>query len=255
MSCLHRAHPICAELGSRAQFFLLTYRSSLIEGKPSEVYRGPWDQLRAACPQWPGFRPERCSPQLARALWWEQRLQRLFPDLVCTLVALLLAVPLFPLFFAIPIGVHISALDIEHEPYSVWCWIGFGLQAAGIIFWECFSRLGEYVGRVEGKWRTPDASRWNIDLLVMRGFGTIGLPLCTVLFFVPLMDSGVHFRACCYVYLLYAAAELPILVLRWKSGTTAEVLFLKWGWAPIITLGLPLLLPTFKALGWINVFR
>ena len=43
---------------------LLGYRGSLQRGQPDESLRGPWDQLLAACPEWPGFRPERCSPAL-----------------------------------------------------------------------------------------------------------------------------------------------------------------------------------------------
>ena len=40
---------------------LFGYRGSLQRGQSDESMREPWDQLRAACPGWPGFRPERCS--------------------------------------------------------------------------------------------------------------------------------------------------------------------------------------------------
>ncbi|MBA4189025.1 MAG: hypothetical protein C0467_13590 [Planctomycetaceae bacterium] len=43
---------------------LFGYRGSLQRGEPDESLREPWDQLLAACPEWVGFRPERCSPAL-----------------------------------------------------------------------------------------------------------------------------------------------------------------------------------------------
>ena len=43
---------------------LFGYRGSLQRGQPDESLREPWDQLLAACPEWPGFRPERCSAAL-----------------------------------------------------------------------------------------------------------------------------------------------------------------------------------------------
>jgi len=52
---------------------LMGYRSSLIEGKPSENYRLPWDQLLRECPDWAGFRAERSRPSLASELAAEWR--------------------------------------------------------------------------------------------------------------------------------------------------------------------------------------
>ena len=47
---------------------LLAYRASLVRGQPREELRSVWDAVLAACPQWPGFLPERCSPALAEEL-------------------------------------------------------------------------------------------------------------------------------------------------------------------------------------------
>jgi hypothetical protein len=47
---------------------LLAYRSFLIRGKSHELLRRVWENVQAACPTWPGFRAERCSPTLAREL-------------------------------------------------------------------------------------------------------------------------------------------------------------------------------------------
>ncbi|HZN65507.1 MAG TPA: hypothetical protein VFB66_09410, partial [Tepidisphaeraceae bacterium] len=40
--------------------------------------RRNWDQLRAACPEWPGFRLERCSIDLLPA--WQRALKRMCID-------------------------------------------------------------------------------------------------------------------------------------------------------------------------------
>jgi len=54
--------------GDYAMRFLLGYRASLIRGKPREDLRAVWDAVLAACPQWPGFLPERRSHTLAEEL-------------------------------------------------------------------------------------------------------------------------------------------------------------------------------------------
>lgn len=43
---------------------ILAYRASHIRGKPREELRELWDQLLSACPDWPGFRPERLNRSL-----------------------------------------------------------------------------------------------------------------------------------------------------------------------------------------------
>jgi hypothetical protein len=54
--------------GDYALRFLLGYRASLIRGRPDEGLRPVWDAVLAACPNWPGFRSERCSVSLAAEL-------------------------------------------------------------------------------------------------------------------------------------------------------------------------------------------
>jgi hypothetical protein len=46
----------------------IAYRASLILACPREDCRQGWEELRRLVPQWPGFRPERCSPSLRVAL-------------------------------------------------------------------------------------------------------------------------------------------------------------------------------------------
>ncbi len=59
---------LCVEQGNWAFRYVIGYRASLIRGAPREGLRAPWDQLLRECPDWPGFRPERSSPILAREL-------------------------------------------------------------------------------------------------------------------------------------------------------------------------------------------
>jgi hypothetical protein len=46
----------------------IAYRASLILGQPREDCRRAWEELQWLVPQWPGFRPERCSESLRTAL-------------------------------------------------------------------------------------------------------------------------------------------------------------------------------------------
>jgi hypothetical protein len=66
---------LCLNRESRAYFYAMVYRTSVIKGEPVEEYRRTWEQLRQACPEWPGFRPERCSPDLYAA--WQRELKRM----------------------------------------------------------------------------------------------------------------------------------------------------------------------------------
>ena len=54
--------------GDYAMRFLFAYRASLVRGRPRAELRAVWEAVLAACPEWPGFLPERCSPELAPEL-------------------------------------------------------------------------------------------------------------------------------------------------------------------------------------------
>jgi hypothetical protein len=72
---LPQAMRLCMNHGSRATFYLMVFRTSLIKGEPIAEYRPTWDQLRAACPGWPGFRRERCGTELLPT--WQRALKRM----------------------------------------------------------------------------------------------------------------------------------------------------------------------------------
>jgi len=59
---------VCMEVDSYAYGYVMAYRASISTGTPRDDLRGAWDQLLLECPDWPGFRPERCATTLARDL-------------------------------------------------------------------------------------------------------------------------------------------------------------------------------------------
>jgi hypothetical protein len=251
---LHRARPLCAKGGSHAELYLLRYRRSLICGEPIEEYRRPWDQLRAACPDWPGFRPERSTTALARGQERERRLQALLPGPCPAIVAFLIGLCLLPLVFALPIGVNVTAFSLERDSLSGNFWIGIGLQLAGIVFWEVVIRAWVPFCRVGTKWAAPnDGQPGFFETVVLLKLWLFELQMMTVMVLGLLLDGGVHLRACCYVYSLYAILALGIVAVRRKSKSRVEVFFVRWGWAPMLAFGMPLLLPRFIAAGWISI--
>jgi hypothetical protein len=250
---LHRVHAACAEHDSRADFYLVAYRASVTRGDPIDEFRVPWDQLRSACPDWPGFRPGRSGPRLARSLAWERRLARL-GEPGTLFGSLLLAVCLIPLAVAVPLGVHAAAISLDGWPPPGRFWLGLCMQSAGVVFWEIMFRAWRWAFRHARKWavakgRTPR----NPDVVPLAAVAVFFLQAATVLLFALLMDGGVRLRACGYVYPLYAVPALLILALRRRPRSRGEVLFVCWGWVPVLTFGIPLALPALKSWGLVSV--
>lgn len=75
---LPRAMRLCLNHGSRATFYTMLFRTSLMKGQPEEACRQTWEQLREACPDWPGLRAERCSSDLLPQ--WRTALRRMCLD-------------------------------------------------------------------------------------------------------------------------------------------------------------------------------
>ena len=48
--------------------YLISYRATLMQGKPNEQFTPIWNAFRDLCPTWPGFRPERNLTDLASEL-------------------------------------------------------------------------------------------------------------------------------------------------------------------------------------------
>jgi hypothetical protein len=249
---LHLTRATCERLGSRAEVHLLRYRTSLIRGEPVEEYRAPWDQLQAACPDWPGFRPERQAPALARALDREQFLRRLLPGPSVTIVAYLIGFLLLPFFFALPFGVQGTALSFRDAPESVAFWVFLAVLAVGLVFQEGLCWVWRRFGHVGEGWHTPDGRVTTTRAqLVWPALSALLMQFLTVFLFAMVMDGGVRFRVCLHAYALYVALALPLLVLRWRRWTWPEAVLLRWGWAPVLAFGMPLLYPLLTAWGWV----
>src|SRR5947207_13169923 len=62
-------------IGGWATYYDMVYLASLIKCEPIGEYRRNWEQLRAVCPDWPGFRPERCGTDLLPD--WQRALKRM----------------------------------------------------------------------------------------------------------------------------------------------------------------------------------
>lgn len=77
--CLSDVARICVESDNWSFRYVMAYRASLIRGTPRDELREPWDQLRIECPEWPGFRPERCDCSLAQEL--DRESQKAMDDL------------------------------------------------------------------------------------------------------------------------------------------------------------------------------
>jgi len=64
--------PVCTDKNRGAILFvhknLIAYRASVILGNPNDECKFSWDYLQERCPVWPGFRIERCSPELKEEL-------------------------------------------------------------------------------------------------------------------------------------------------------------------------------------------
>jgi hypothetical protein len=70
--------------------------------------------------------------------------------------------------------------------------------------------------------------------------------------FLTTMDGGLRWAAARWVYLGYAVPAVVLVAARWRRWTVPERLFLRWGWAPVLALGVPVALPRLLAAGLIT---
>ena len=53
---------------SNFMIYLISYRATIMRGKPHEPFTPIWNAFQSMCPTWPGFRPERNNPDLSSEL-------------------------------------------------------------------------------------------------------------------------------------------------------------------------------------------
>jgi hypothetical protein len=69
-----------------------------------------------------------------------------------------------------------------------------------------------------------------------------------ILVFASLLDGGARFRACLFCYLCYLPGAVIVVVRRARALTKVDLVYLKWGWVPMIIIGVPLLVGMSKGL-------
>src|SRR5262245_23395134 len=166
----------------------------------------------------------------------------------------LLVVCGMPLAVALPHGVKLPALGLEEGASSARLWSGLPLLLAGILGLECVRHScvvlsAEAQQPAEGKERDPRKVRELLRIILgLHILTVLCLQFISVFRFIFLLDGHVHLRACCWLYLVYAAGALLVLAGR-QTWTRWGSCYLRWGWAPLIAFGVPLSLPTLKAAG------
>ena len=143
---------------------------------------------------------------------------------------------------ALPVGVVVTALLLEENRHLPWAAIGLTLLAAAMVVLE----LAHAAGR---KSQGPAGS--GVLYFFLTAIDVIFIQLIILLLFSVILDGGVHLRACCFAYLGYVAGVLLVLIRRAKALTWGDRLFLRWGWVPIVVVGLPLFIRVWKAKGLI----
>ena len=156
--------------------------------------------------------------------------------------------------FALPRMVRHTASLLEDGQITPWLflWVGMLVIAVGISEFLFQGLVKEADDILQGAYSTEDtksnrtAARrrtWQQSVGIVQGVVIALLQAVTVLQYFLLLDGHRHFRACYYAYLGYAVPALVILVVRWKSWSRLELIYMRWGWVPVIPLGIPLFLP------------
>jgi hypothetical protein len=151
----------------------------------------------------------------------------------------------------------LTALGLEEGVGSDRLWLGLPLLTAGVVGLTCFRRAGDLAvaearqparGPARGLSDADAGRRLARPVLLLQVLAVVGLQLIVFLEFALMLDGHVHLRACCWLYLVYAAGAVLVLAGRKASPGWASA-YLQWGWAPILAFGVPLALPTLKAAG------
>jgi hypothetical protein len=147
----------------------------------------------------------------------------------------------------LPVGVLLTVFALE-RPHSLgFLVVGIGLLVVGVV-------------AVEYGCRFLAAARHDLGLTLrqvrlLQGITVFYPAVMTVGLFSLLMEAGqAHFRACCFAYLAYAVGAVPIVVVRWRSWSAGELLYLRAGWVPVVAFGLPWLIPLLKTAGLLREF-
>jgi hypothetical protein len=158
----------------------------------------------------------------------------------------LLGVCLLLGMFCLFAGVFVTIGTLEHSAF-IWVWAGIGLLLAGVLIMELLRRLEKPLDTTNGD-NYPKAPGFRA---IETAIASFFLQIQLILLFALLLDGGVRLRACLYSYVGYLAGLVLIFARRARALTNGDVLYLRWGWLPIIVLGVALFLRVWKAKGLI----
>jgi len=148
--------------------------------------------------------------------------------------------------FCLFAGVFVTIGALEHSDFLC-VWAGIGLLLVGVLIMELLRRLERPLDTANGDSSPKTPVFRAIETAIVSFFLQIQL----VLMFALLLDGGVRLRACLYSYVGYLAGLVLIFARRARALTDSDVLYLRWGWLPIIVLGVALFIRVWKAKGLI----
>jgi hypothetical protein len=167
---------------------------------------------------------------------------------------IVLDVLIAPCYIALVVGVHMTHRHLEARQFTGWFWAGLGMLLGCVVVLELWARSQVARAPTEGDRTGPCDVPRLLPLFGLEGQYLLQLawvaawPLPTVLLFGPLMDGGLCFKTCVWLYLGYLALAILLLAALSKTWTAGEVTFVRWVWVPLFALGVPYFRPVF--IGW-----
>ncbi len=115
----------------------------------------------------------------------------------------------FPFALALPVGVMLTAFQLERGRSPAWLGLGLALMAGGIVLLESSCRFLAEVGRAEHVVNPPGAVPLPLrrrEALLLQRLLVLGPMANTIGLYGLLMEMGhVHFRVCLHASVGYAA--------------------------------------------------
>ncbi len=148
---------------------------------------------------------------------------------------ILLAVVHVLAFFSLATGILLTAAALEHGHFWLTS-LGIGLLVGGVVGLHFAPRISANASggnEQQVKAAAFDHGPTLIEVLILQAI--------IILIFAAILDGGMRFRACLYCYLAYVPGAVILLVRRARTLTKMDLIYLKWGWVPIITIGVPLI--------------
>ncbi len=149
----------------------------------------------------------------------------------------LLAVGLVLGIFALAVGILLTVGALEHRQLALTL-LGIGLLLGGVLCLELTPRAPGNASHASGEQMGMGPT--IIEVLIYQAI--------VMLVFANLLDGGTRFPACLFCYLCYLPGAVIVLARRARALTKADLVYLKWGWVPMIAIGVPLLMGVSKGL-------